>query len=212
MRRELARERGLARRPSTRVRPPAFPNAAALRYSILLRGMVAELGAAVREHLLPRMPAILAHARELERRDAPADEGQQAQLEAFAKQNVKLIGSLGTEALARIEAAALRGVREGRRVEDISRDLQRELGLARSRANLIAVDQVGKLNGEAARVRQTRLGIAEYDWSTSQDERVRPHHRVLDGQRCRWDSAPVTNAAGGPNPPGGDGRWRGPGV
>jgi len=265
MRRELARERGLARRPSTRVRPPAFPNAAALRYSILLRGMVAELGAAVREHLLPRMPAILAHARELERRDAPADdvehamaravadyearvneqridtavrtiavdvaarnkaelgatlklqtgfnplpvaEDQQAQLEAFAKQNVKLIGSLGTEALARIEAAALRGVREGRRVEDISRDLQRELGLARSRANLIAVDQVGKLNGELTRVRQTRLGIAEYDWSTSQDERVRPHHRVLDGQRCRWDSAPVTNAAGGHNHPGGDVRCR----
>jgi len=93
----------------------------------------------------------------------------------------------------------------GQRVEFLAMDLKERFGVSDSRAELIARDQILKLNGQINEARQTAAGVEEYEWSTSQDERVRDDHRDLDTTVHRWDTPPVTDQrTGATNHPGGD--------
>jgi len=93
--------------------------------------------------------------------------------------------------------------REAIRVEELSARLQARYGVGRSRGDLIARDQVLKLNGQITRSRQQAAGISQYKWVTSRDERVRKGHRRLNGTIQSWDSPP--DVGGGRNEhPGGD--------
>jgi SPP1 gp7 family putative phage head morphogenesis protein len=65
------------------------------------------------------------------------------------------------------------------------------------RANLIARDQIGKLNGQVTQARMEEAGLGMYIWSTSGDERVRSSHAKLDGMLCRWDKAELYSEDGG---------------
>lgn len=96
-------------------------------------------------------------------------------------------------------------VGQGRRVESLAEDIERQLDdVSASRAELIARDQVLKLNGELTQDRHEAAGIEKYWWSTSQDERVRPTHADLEGELFSWDDPPETNDNGDRNHPGGD--------
>jgi SPP1 gp7 family putative phage head morphogenesis protein len=106
------------------------------------------------------------------------------------KANVELITSIPEQYLDKIEQAVMEAMSEGLRHEDIIKEIERIGGVTESRAELIARDQIGKLNSDFNRVRQTDLGIEEYTWSTSGDERVRDEHADLDGQTFRWDDPP----------------------
>ncbi len=133
----------------------------------------------------------------------PVQDQVSTQIEAFVKQNVKLVQGLTDELLGKLEAAVLRGVREGRRVEDVARDIRDALGIAKRRAMLIANDQVASMNGELTRVRHARIGITSYRWSTSKDARVRKSHRLLEGTVQKWSKPP--SVGGGKHAhPGGD--------
>lgn len=104
--------------------------------------------------------------------------------------NVALIKSIPEQYLSRVKQTVHAAVAGGFRWEKV-RDAIFHSGLAtESRAKLIARDQVSKMNGSINRVRQQSLGITEYKWSTSGDERVRPSHAELDGQVFRWDNPP----------------------
>ena len=54
----------------------------------------------------------------------------------------------------------------------------------------ITRDQTSKAIGQLTQARHRQIGISEYIWRTSQDERVRPNHAQLDGTRQRWDVPP----------------------
>ena len=54
----------------------------------------------------------------------------------------------------------------------------------------IARDQVNKQIGSLNEIRQTQLGITEYEWQTSKDNRVRETHQANDGRRFKWGSPP----------------------
>lgn len=126
----------------------------------------------------------------------------------FTVTNVGLITSLRGEALNKIETMTFNALRTGRRAEDLAADLRKyvdpEVGNVRARANLIARDQIGKLNGQLTRLRQTDLGIRRYIWRTMGDEVVRDMHQELDGRVFRWDTPPITNSNGDRNHPGED--------
>lgn len=115
----------------------------------------------------------------------------QDQLNSFSKENVALITSLKDKSLTTIEANAQRAIRTGKRHEEIAQEIQDEFGANRSRAKLIARDQVSKLNGQLTQMRQKDVGIKEYIWRTSGDERVRASHAMMDGKKCRWDDVTV---------------------
>lgn len=120
----------------------------------------------------------------------------------WRRENVEKIKSLVGKELDTIERMLADG--EGRRVESLRDDIQERFGVTRSKAELLARDQVLKLNGKIVEFRQSAAGIEEYIWTTSGDERVREMHAELDGKRFKWSDPPVTNAQGDRNNPGED--------
>jgi SPP1 gp7 family putative phage head morphogenesis protein len=111
---------------------------------------------------------------------------------AFRDENVALIRSLAADKVTRVRAI-LDDAGAGTRVEEVAKSI-RDMGeVTRSRAELIARDQVLKLNAEVTQRRHEAAGITEFVWSTSRDERVRPDHKVLEGGRYRYDDPPVVD-------------------
>ena len=70
------------------------------------------------------------------------------------------------------------------------------------RSNLLARDQIGKLNGLITKNQFQSIGMEAYYWMTSNDERVRgnptgkypkaiPSHWIMHGVLCAWNNAGV---------------------
>lgn len=128
-----------------------------------------------------------------------------ATLDTFVVQNLDLIGSLTGGALDTAKGIITTGVRGGLRVEDIARQLEDQLDVTESKAALLARDQTLKLAGEMTELRQRNVGVEEYDWDTSDDERVRPAHAALEGTRHAWNDPPIVDPRTGRKAhPGGD--------
>lgn len=113
------------------------------------------------------------------------------QLELFANQNSQLIKNMTDNEMERVSGIVQRGLQEGSNYSSIAENIEKSFGITRRHAKLIARDQTSKLNGSLTKLRQQELGITEYRWQTSGDERVRASHRVLDGKICRWDDPTV---------------------
>jgi len=125
--------------------------------------------------------------------DLPAADPDFAPLfEAFRRENTDLIVSLATDKVERVRGV-LRDAGTGARVEEVAKSIRESTGATRSRAELIARDQVLKLNADVARKRHEAAGVTAYTWSASRDERVRESHRALDGQRIPYDAPPVVD-------------------
>ena len=122
----------------------------------------------------------------------------------WRKENVTLIVSMSEKKVARI--GKLLDNLAGMRVETLRNAITESVGAVRRQAELIARDQVLKINAQITEDRQVAAGIEEYIWTCSGDERVRgrpdglypnaePSHWDLDGQRFKWSEPPVS----GPN-------------
>ncbi len=121
----------------------------------------------------------------------------QTRRETFIRKNVALIKGMGDDHLSQVADIVRPAAAAGQRWEEIAPQIQERLGVAESRARLIARDQVGKLTAQLHQEHQQAAGIQEYEWSTSQDEAVRgppksvENHRILNGTRQRWDRPPL---------------------
>lgn len=154
-----------------------------------LRGNVETVGLRVSEHSRREVSAQIRHMTGL---DVPAFvPGLEDRIQVFARQNAQLIKSVPVDYLYDIEQATLRAFREGKRAEELAGILEDRYRVAQNRSALIAVDQIGKLNGEITKERQTGLGLTRYRWRTAGDERVRPEHAARDGEPFSWDDPPV---------------------
>jgi len=111
-------------------------------------------------------------------------------IEIFTSENAALITSLKGKAIEDVRQMTLRGIQQGTRHEVISKQIQERFDVSRSRARLIARDQVSKLNGQITEFRQTEIGIDSYIWQDSADERVRQTHAAHDGRRIKWAEPP----------------------
>lgn len=113
------------------------------------------------------------------------------QLKIFSAQNSDLIKSLPAQELNRVSGIIERGLQEGQTYSNVAKEIKKSFGITQRRAKLIARDQTKKLNTSLTKLRQQEIGVEEYIWQTSGDERVRGSHAVLDGKKCRWDDASV---------------------
>lgn len=113
------------------------------------------------------------------------------QLKLFASQNSELIVSLPDQELERVSGIIERGLQTGSSIKDIEKEIKNSFGITARRAKLIARDQTTKLNASLTKLRQQEVGVEEYVWQTSGDERVRPTHRENDGKTFRWDKPPA---------------------
>ena len=130
----------------------------------------------------------------------------EAAVRSFIEQNTSLIRNVSDEFLAGTQETVLRGIRRGTRHEEIAKqilgDLRQEpssrFRKAKTRASLIARDQVNKLNGKLSRDRQVSVGLKSYIWRTARDERVRPEHAAREGRRFLWTRPPFDGHPGEP--------------
>lgn len=113
-----------------------------------------------------------------------------AELNSFTKENISLIENIPQQSLTQIEGAVQRGIRQGASAAVIKREIVEKLGMAERRAEIIARDQVGKLNGQLTHFRQKEVGIDQYTWRTAQDERTRPSHAAREGVVYSWNDSP----------------------
>lgn len=120
------------------------------------------------------------------------------ELRAYGTENARLIRNIGEDAAARVERLVADGVRSGASTKAIKVALRDALGIGDRRARLIARDQIGKLNGNLTRERQTRVGVDTYRWRTVGDRRVRHSHRGREGNVYRWDDPPGDGHPGQP--------------
>lgn len=114
----------------------------------------------------------------------------QTQLKLFQNQNTDLITKLGSDQKERVQQTLYSNLSQGNGIEKIQEELSKSEGIGENRAKLIARDQTNKFNGQLTQLRQQELGITSYVWTTSQDERVRPTHKVLDGEVFTWEKGP----------------------
>lgn len=108
-------------------------------------------------------------------------------VEAFTKENVALIKSIPEKWFGQIETQVVEALSSGVRAEPLAKQIQKRYGVAKSRAAFIARDQVGKLYASVDRERQQANGVTHYTWRTANDNRVRPEHRSLNGERFAYD-------------------------
>lgn len=136
-------------------------------------------------------------------------EGIQNTIEAALQRNVSLIRGLTGDVAKRIETRLLDALTKGLANREIEKILSDEFGIARRRAKLIARDQAASFNGDLNRIRQQAMGVTEYVWSTSRDERVRgnpdgrypnarPSHWDREGKRFKWSAPPSDGHPGQP--------------
>lgn len=112
------------------------------------------------------------------------------EIAAFVSSNVGLITSISENHFNRIEGIITRGAQRGALGTNIAKDIQKSFGVSKNKARFIARDQTAKFNSDLSRLRQTSVGVEEYIWSTSRDERVRPTHRAKEGRKFRWSDPP----------------------
>jgi len=112
--------------------------------------------------------------------------------------NTALIKSIPIQYMGQVEQIIRSGVLAGESPKSLAEKIQKAGGVTERRATIIARDQIGKANAELTKNRQTDLGITDYTWRTSHDERVRPLHRERDGREFAWDKPPSDGHPGMP--------------
>lgn len=116
----------------------------------------------------------------------------------FVHENVALIKSLQGRTLDHLETMITRAVASGTRAEELKDEIAERFAIGERHARLIARDQIGKLNSRITTARHTELGIADFEWQSMRDQRVRPRHRVLNGQRFSYAKPPAEGVPGMP--------------
>lgn len=114
------------------------------------------------------------------------EEDLEGYLEAASLRNASLVRGMSDDMLKRIAVETTSALIAGEGVGKLQARLKKQLDLTDNRARLIARDQTSKLNADLNRIRHEQAGITDYIWRTSQDERVRPRHRDLEGKQYKY--------------------------
>lgn len=107
-------------------------------------------------------------------------------LRLASTRNAGLIKGLGQDAVKRVQETVTSALINGTPVRELQAKLTEQLRISDRRAQLIAQDQMAKLNADLNRIRHEQAGVSEYQWMTSHDERVRERHRGLDGKTYKY--------------------------
>jgi SPP1 gp7 family putative phage head morphogenesis protein len=112
-------------------------------------------------------------------------------LKSWVSTNTKLITSIARNLLDDVANIIETGFRAGNTISSIQEQIKIRFNVSDKKANLIASDQIAKLHSNYIRQECLNLGLPEYIWRTSNDERVRASHALLNDKICRWDDPTV---------------------
>lgn len=117
-------------------------------------------------------------------------------LEQLTAANVQLITSIHSQYLDKIQSAVMQAQVKGTPSKELAKQIKEIGGVTEKRAKLIARDQSSKINAALTRARHEEMGVTQYIWSTSGDERVRDSHAENDGKIFSYDDPPATGNPG----------------
>lgn len=130
---------------------------------------------------------------------------EQAVLTGWAEEGAALIRRLPQDQIDSLPGRLVQAVTQGERWEAVAASLDAES----AHADLIAQDQMARLNGRITQGLQAAAGVTHYRWRTSRDQRVRESHRAVANQLWSWASgAPGVGFYGEAGHPGQCGRCR----
>ena len=112
-------------------------------------------------------------------------------LRSLMNDQVTLIKSLPLEAAERVHRLAIEGIETGSRASSLADEIMRTGEVTRSRANLIARTEVGRVSTVLTQVRAQHIGSDGYVWKTIGDSDVRPSHRAMNNKFVRWTDPPT---------------------
>ena len=119
------------------------------------------------------------------------EQWQSGFIRAFVDDNVALMKNLSEDTAKKISQNVIGGARSGIRASEIAKNIKNDFKVSKTRARLIARDQVSKLYGQLNMHRQSDAGISRYIWSTSDDDRVRKTHGENDDKIMQWKNSNV---------------------
>jgi SPP1 gp7 family putative phage head morphogenesis protein len=139
------------------------------------------------------------------------DRSMPKMMEAWVHENVTRITSIENEALDQVAAIVAKAYASNDPINvaraTAAKKIEERFGVSARKARFLAVDQIGKLNGQVNRARQIEMGMTRFRWWTRRDSRVRHSHRRLHGDVFSWDDLPI-NERGEKIYPGSDFRCR----
>ncbi|WP_252108983.1 MULTISPECIES: minor capsid protein [unclassified Halomonas] len=119
-------------------------------------------------------------------------------MRAWELENLKLIRSIPEQYVERLQGVVTRAISQGLPTSAVKDEIRAQYKHPMNRADLIAEDQIGKLNAQITEYRQKAVGIKEYIWRGIDDGRERPEHRARNGKVFRWSHPPPDGHPGMP--------------
>jgi len=113
------------------------------------------------------------------------------------QKNKVLIKSIPEEFLKSVEVVITNGIANGESYKEMERQLKgiknisSTFGKLENRIKMIVRNETSSINASINQARYEQLGISLYEWETSQDERVRESHDVMQGKYCTYNDASV---------------------
>lgn len=123
--------------------------------------------------------------------NSPFNFNQNELLKSWVVTNTRLITSIEGSLLDDVATIIESGFRAGSSIDYMQDQIKLRFDVSDKKARLIARDQTAKLHSNYIRQEHLNLGISEYIWLTSNDERVRVSHELLHGKVCKWEDAEV---------------------
>lgn len=119
-------------------------------------------------------------------------------LSVWEAENLRLTKSIPVQYLESLQGKVVAAVQRGETVRDLTKAVRATYNLPKNRAELIARDQIGKLNGQLTGYRQRNVGVEEYKWRGVLDTRERDEHLEREGETFKWSDPPPGGHPGFP--------------
>jgi len=135
---------------------------------------------------------------------------EQVTLDDWAREGAKLVRRVPVDQEIKLLQEVSDAVAQGGTWRELRAVLEQRLDIGKRNLELIARDQVAKLNGKITQAMQTAAGVDEYTWRANRDARVRDSHADADGNVYSWasDGAPGVGFYGEAAHPGQAGQCR----
>ncbi|OAH37007.1 hypothetical protein AX777_18325 [Sphingobium yanoikuyae] len=122
-------------------------------------------------------------------------EDVRASLETTIEWNTALIKDVSAQTQQRIGNSVFDGLRNRTPSREVAKSISEATGMARTRSQRIASDQLNKLTSSLAEERRREAGIDEYQWVWSRKKHGRAEHIARDGKEYS-DANPPPEPAG----------------